>query len=79
MFFCAKKGQNVRFQTISQGKATIIEGQLSQNVNAFMIGTACFFNWFLVKKEQNVRFHADFQEKTLIKRTTIFSKRNGFL
>ena len=31
-----------------------------------MTGTACFFNWFLVKKGQNVRFQADFQGKPLI-------------
>ena len=31
-----------------------------------MLGTACCFNQFLVKKEQNEWFQADFQEKTHI-------------
>ena len=31
-----------------------------------MIGTACFFNQFLDKKEQNLRFQTNYQEKTLI-------------
>ena len=43
-----------------------------------MLGTACFFKRFLVKKDQNVRFQADFQGNPLIIERQFFSKRNGF-
>ena len=43
-----------------------------------MTGTACFFNWFLVKKRTKREISGRFSGKTPYNRTTIFSKRNGF-
>ena len=44
-----------------------------------MLGTACFFNWFLVKKSVKREISGQFSVKAPYKRTTIFPKRNGFL
>ena len=44
-----------------------------------MLGTACFFNWFLVKKRTKRVISGRFSGKTHYNRTTIFSKRNGFI
>ena len=79
MFFCPKKEQNVRFQTNFQGKAYIIERQFSQYVTVFMLGTACFFNRFLIKKKRTKHEILErFSGKDHYNRTTIFAKRNVF-
>ena len=44
-----------------------------------MLGTACFFNWFLVKKSVKREISGQFSVKAPYNRTTIFPKRNGFL
>ena len=49
-----------------------------------MIGTACFLTGFWKRKEQNLRYQADFQEKTLIierqffQNVTVFMKDTSF-
>ena len=79
MSFCPKKEQKVRFQTDFQRKPLIMERQFSQNVTVFMLGTACFYNWVLVKKRTKREISGQFSVKTPYNRAAIFSKRNGFL
>ena len=43
-----------------------------------MLGTACCFNQFLVKKRTKRELSDRFPLKTKYNRTTIFPKRNGF-
>ena len=44
-----------------------------------MIGTASFFNRFLVKKRTKREISGRFSGKAPYNRTTIFPKRNGFI
>ena len=43
-----------------------------------MQGTSCFYNCFLTKKKAKGEISDIISEKTVCKKTTIFTKRNGF-
>ena len=76
--FWQKKGQKVRFQREFQKKPPAKKRQFSQNVTVFLQGTSCFFSYFLTKKRGKGEISHRIWEKTARKKTTFFTKRNGF-
>ena len=68
----------MRFHAEFQKKPSAKKRQFSQNVTVFLQGTSCFFRYFLTKKRAKGEISCSISEVTARKKTTIFTKRNGF-
>ena len=69
----------MRFQAGFQEKTLIIERQFFQNVTVFYDRNILFFGCLFAKKRTKRDISDQFSGKSQYNRTTILTKRNGFL